>query len=40
VGVSVLNYAAMNPLSGPFWHRMGYRPVWTTWEVRPALALR
>ncbi|KIH97347.1 acetyltransferase [Streptomonospora alba] len=40
VQVTVLNYAMMNPLSGPFWNRMGYRPVWTTWEVRPALALR
>lgn len=40
VAMSLLNYAVMNPLSGPFWHRMGYRPVWTTWEVRPALALR
>ncbi|MFD0802689.1 GNAT family N-acetyltransferase [Streptomonospora algeriensis] len=40
VQVTVLNYAMMNPLSGPFWNRMGYRPVWTTWEARPALALR
>lgn len=37
---SLLHYAIQNPLSGPFWHRMGYRPLWTTWEVRPALALR
>lgn len=40
VQVTLLNYAMMNPLSGPFWSRMGYRPVWTTWEVRPSLALR
>ncbi|HLU99054.1 MAG TPA: GNAT family N-acetyltransferase [Thermobifida alba] len=40
IEVTLLNYAVMNPLSGPFWHRMGYRPLWTTWEVRPALALR
>ncbi|GAB3205989.1 GNAT family N-acetyltransferase [Marinactinospora thermotolerans] len=40
VGATLLNYAVMNPLSGPFWSRMGYRPLWTTWEVRPALALR
>jgi hypothetical protein len=24
----------------PFWHRMGYRPLWTTWETRPAATLR
>ena len=23
-----------------FWHRMGYRPLWTGWEVRPAASLR
>lgn len=40
VAVTLLNYAVMNPLSGPFWNRMGYRPLWTTWEIRPALALR
>ncbi|ASU83513.1 N-acetyltransferase [Nocardiopsis gilva YIM 90087] len=40
IAVTLLNYAMMNPLSGPFWNRMGYRPLWTTWEIRPALALR
>lgn len=40
VAVTLLNYAVTNPLSGPFWSRMGYRPMWTTWEIRPALALR
>ena len=40
IAVTLLNYSVTNPLSGPFWHRMGYRPLWTTWEVRPALALR
>jgi len=30
----------VNPLSAPFWHRMGYRPLWFTWEARPAAALR
>ena len=30
----------MNPLSAPFWSRMGYRPLWTGWEVRPAASLR
>lgn len=29
-----LHYSALNPLSVPFWHRMGYRPLWTTW-ARP-----
>src|SRR5690606_15697044 len=38
--VALLDYSLMSPLSGPFWHRMGYRPLWTTWEARPALALR
>ena len=27
-------------LSAPFWHRMGYRPLWSTWEARPASAIR
>lgn len=40
IRATLLHYATQNPLSGPFWHRMGYRPLWTTWEVRPALALR
>lgn len=40
VAVTLLNYAVLNPVSGPFWHRMGYRPLWTTWETRPALSLR
>ena len=37
---TVLHYLAMNPLSGPFWHRSGYRPLTTTWEARPAMHLR
>jgi GNAT superfamily N-acetyltransferase len=37
---TLLHYAQMNPLSAPFWNRMGYRPLWTGWEVRPATALR
>jgi GNAT superfamily N-acetyltransferase len=36
----LLHYAQMNPLSAPFWSRMGYRPLWTGWEVRPASSLR
>ena len=31
---------AVRPLSAPFWGRMGYRPLWTGWEVRPAASLR
>ncbi len=34
--VTVLHHAQLNPLSAPFWSRMGYRPLWTSWEARPA----
>lgn len=40
ISVTILHYSQVNPLSGPFWNRMGYRPLWTTWEARPAAALR
>jgi GNAT superfamily N-acetyltransferase len=40
VQTTLLHYAQLNPLSAPFWNRMGYRPLWTGWEVRPATALR
>ncbi len=40
VQTTLLHYAQVNPLSAPFWSRMGYRPLWTGWEVRPASALR
>ncbi len=40
VQTTLLHYALMNPLSAPFWSRMGYRPLWTGWEVRPAASLR
>jgi len=33
----VLSYAVPNPRSGPFWARMGYRPLVTEWQRRPAL---
>jgi|RhiMethySRZTD1v2_1073278.scaffolds.fasta_scaffold01293_14 GNAT superfamily N-acetyltransferase len=36
----VLHYLAMNPLAAPLWHRCGYRPLLTNWEVRPATRLR
>jgi GNAT superfamily N-acetyltransferase len=35
-----LYYNPPNPLSSVFWHRQGYRPLWTIWELRPASALR
>jgi GNAT superfamily N-acetyltransferase len=38
--VTLLHHSQVNPLSGPFWNRMGYRPLWTSWEARPARALR
>jgi GNAT superfamily N-acetyltransferase len=40
IDLTLLHYAHVNPLSAPFWHRMGYRPLWFTWEARPASALR
>lgn len=30
----LLDHATLSPLSAPFWHRHGYRPLWTTW-LRP-----
>jgi GNAT superfamily N-acetyltransferase len=38
--VSLLHYGSFNPLSGPFWSRHGYRPLWTVWSTEPATALR
>ena len=40
IGLTLLHYAQVNPLSGPFWHRMGYRPLWSVWEALPASTLR
>lgn len=40
IDLTLLHYAQMNPLSAPFWSRMGYRPLWSCWEARPAAALR
>jgi predicted N-acetyltransferase YhbS len=37
--VTLLHHAQLNPLSAPFWNRMGYRPLWTSWEIRPANVL-
>ncbi len=38
--VTLLHHSQLNPLSVPFWSRMGYRPLWTIWEARPASVLR
>ncbi|HXW88622.1 MAG TPA: GNAT family N-acetyltransferase, partial [Streptosporangiaceae bacterium] len=40
VAVTLLHHGLLNPLSTPFWSRMGYRPLWTRWEIRPARALQ
>jgi GNAT superfamily N-acetyltransferase len=40
VSVIVLQYEQVNPLSVPFWGAQGYRPLWSTWEARPARMLR
>jgi len=40
ISITLLHYAQMNPLSAPFWSRMGYRPLWTGFQARPAVALR
>jgi GNAT superfamily N-acetyltransferase len=39
VAVTLLHYAQVNPLSVPFWSQQGYRPLRTSWEVRPARRL-
>jgi GNAT superfamily N-acetyltransferase len=40
VAVILLQYEQVNPLAVPFWGQQGYRPLWTTWEARPARMLR
>jgi GNAT superfamily N-acetyltransferase len=40
VPVTLLHYEQANPLSVPFWSQQGYRPLWTSWEARPARTLR
>jgi hypothetical protein len=40
VAVTLLHYEGANPLSVPFWSQQRYRPLWTSWETRPAAALR
>lgn len=39
IAVTLLHYAGLSPLSGPFWHRHGYRPLWTFWQAHPAARL-
>jgi GNAT superfamily N-acetyltransferase len=38
--LALLHYSVLNPRSVPFWHRLGYRPLWTGWQARPAAVLR
>ena len=40
VPVTLLHYQTLNPLSAPFWNQQGYRPLWVTWEARPARSIR
>ena len=40
VPVTLLHYEQVNQLSAPFWSQQGYRPLWLTWEARPARAIR
>ncbi|MEU4802192.1 GNAT family N-acetyltransferase [Actinosynnema sp. NPDC023587] len=35
---TLLHHTLPNPRSTPFWYSHGYRPLWTTWQRRPALA--
>lgn len=35
-----LYYNPPSPLASIFWPRQGYRPLWTSWEIHPASALR
>lgn len=40
VPVTLLHHVPVNPLSTPFWAQQGYRPLWISWEARPAAAIR
>lgn len=37
IAATLLHHALPNPRSTPFWYSHGYRPLWTTWQRRPAL---
>ena len=39
VAVALLHYEQTNPLAAPFWGQQRYRPLWTSWEARPARAV-
>lgn len=36
IPLTLLHYNSWNPLSGPFWNRMGYRPLTTYWTKLPS----
>jgi GNAT superfamily N-acetyltransferase len=36
IAATLLHYSPLNPLSAPFWHRSGYRPLRTRWQLSPA----
>ena len=40
VPVTLLHYEQVNPLSAPPWCQQGYRPLWLSWEARPARSIR
>lgn len=40
VPAAALHHINANPLSTPFWARMGWRPLWRYWQVWPAANLR
>jgi GNAT superfamily N-acetyltransferase len=40
MALTLLHYSLLNPRSAPFWHRLGYRPLWIGWHARPASNLR
>jgi GNAT superfamily N-acetyltransferase len=40
VAATLLHYEQLNPYAAAFWNRQGYRPLWTSWEARPARSLR
>ncbi|NDL58445.1 GNAT family N-acetyltransferase [Phytoactinopolyspora mesophila] len=35
IETKLLHYCVVNPVSAPFWHGLGYRPLWTHWTARP-----
>ncbi|WP_086828739.1 GNAT family N-acetyltransferase [Allokutzneria sp. NRRL B-24872] len=37
VSATLLEHVLHNEFSTPFWYRHGYRPLWTTWQRRPAV---